>query len=147
MDDENLTVVDNDEDIPGNEAPISESTIEDISDSILITIKKMIGLDSEFHAFDTDMIILINSCFSTLFQLGVGPQDQAFRISGDTENWSEFLDDRTNIESVKEYIYLKCKVVFDPPVNSFVVTAFSERIKELEWRLNAEDDPGWKNGE
>lgn len=115
-----------------------------MNDSILVTIKKLIGFDSDFDVYDKDLIVLINSCFATLFQLGVGPQDHAYTITGSENVWAEFMGVNTDIESVKSYIYIKCRLVFDPPANSFITTALSDQAKEYEWRLNVAADPGWK---
>lgn len=109
--------------------------------SILNTIKKMLGLDSSYDVFDTDVIIHINSVFSTLAQLGVGPKN-GFRISGESEVWSDFIGEDADLESVKTYIYLKVKMLFDPPANSFVMKAMEDSCKEYEWRLNVAVDPG-----
>ena len=109
--------------------------------SILNTIKKMLGPDSSYDVFDTDIIIHINSAFSILTQLGVGPKG-GFRITGSEETWGDFLGDVIDLESVKNYIYMKVKMIFDPPSNSFVQKALEESCKEIEWRLNVACDPG-----
>lgn len=109
-------------------------------DSILNTIKKLLGLDASYTAFDTDVIIGINSAFSTLHQLGVGPAS-GFAITGATEKWDDYLDDYGTLENVKQYIYLKTRYVFDPPTGG-VLTAMDAVIKELEWRINVAVDPG-----
>lgn len=106
-----------------------------VDESILLSIKKLMGiLDTETH-FDTDLIIHINSAFTTLMQLGLGDKE-GFRITGEENTWSEFTQDYDQIESVKTYIYLKTKLVFDPPLNASLMESFKETIKELEWRLN-----------
>lgn len=115
-----------------------------MDESILVSIKKLIGFDSDFDVYDKDLIMLINGCFATLYQLGVGPRDAAYKITSEADVWSEFIGENYNIESVKTYIYIKCRLVFDPPANSFITTALSDQAKELEWRLNVESDPGWK---
>ncbi len=102
-------------------------------DNILQTIKKLLGgYDGENTYFDTDLIIFINSAFVTLAQLGVGPV-QPFVIDENTL-WEEF--ECYDLEAVKEYIYLKVKTVFDPPLNSSILGAYQSRMSELEWRLN-----------
>ena len=110
-----------------------------IYSSILTSIKKLLGIAEEYSAFDTDIIIHINSAFSTLKQLGVGPEE-GFKISDDLDSWSDFIEDDESIESIKTYIYLKVKLVFDPPSNSSHMQAIKDSIKELEWRLNVECD-------
>lgn len=102
-------------------------------EGILESIKKMLGLDPMYEAFDTDIIIHINSVFMALNQLGVGPKE-GFSISGYMENWSDFTD-KKNLEAIKTYIYLKVRLLFDPPSNSFTIAAFEEQIKEYEWRI------------
>lgn len=101
---------------------------------ILATIKKMLGIAEDYTAFDTDVIVAINSVFLNLYQIGVGPQDYVFAITGSEEEWDDFAD-MTNFEAVKSYIYLKVKLLFDPPTNSFTIEAMERQIAEYEWRL------------
>ena len=114
-----------------------------MEESILITIKKMLGLQADYAPFDTDIVIFINSAFMTLQQLGVGPT-QAFHITGMDETWEDFLGADESLEGVKSYIYLCVKMLFDPPQNSFVMDAMKAQKEELEWRLReqAEFYPG-----
>lgn len=105
------------------------------SDSILISIKKLLGIGAEYNVFDTDIIIHINTAFSTLSDLGVGPSG-GFSINDDKTTWSSYIQDDKIFESVKTYIYLRVKILFDPPLNSSVLETMKESIKELEWRLN-----------
>lgn len=104
-------------------------------DSILISIKKMLGLEANYSPFDQDIIILINSAFMTLNQLGVGPKD-GFSINSVSEQWSDFVTNKVMMNSVQEYVYMKVKMVFDPPSNSYVMDAMKDRCKEYETRLN-----------
>ena len=106
-------------------------------DSILKTIKKMLNVHEDDNSFDTDIITLINSTFVTLHQIGVGPI-RGFAITGDSETWDEFIPDADDISinSVKTYIYLKVRLVFDPPSSSSVMEAINKNVNELEWRLN-----------
>lgn len=104
-------------------------------DSILTSIKKMLGIAEEYTHFDDDLIMHINSVFSVLTQIGVGPSE-GFCITDDSETWKEFTSDKVALSSVKTYIYQKVKVIFDPPVSSAHLTALNESIKEFEWRLN-----------
>lgn len=113
-------------------------------DSILNTVKKFIGFDPEYTVYDPDIILLINSELSTLYQVGVGPKDKAFRIEDSTATWDDFIENKTNIESVKDFISLRVKMIFDPPQNSFVLDAYKAKAEELLWRLNITDDSGWK---
>lgn len=108
-----------------------------MEESILNTIKRMVvGIDDGTDAFDLDLIININSCFSVLNQLGLGPST-GFKITGSDETWTDFLgEDVNHLEDVKIYIYTKVRLVFDPPQNSFLTKSFEDLVKELEWRLN-----------
>lgn len=115
-------------------------------DSILTSIKKLLGITADYTHFDTDIIIHINSVFSILTQLGVGPA-AGFSISDDTAVWSDYLQDNAVIEMVKTYVYLKVKLIFDPPANSFVVTSMEKTISELEWRLNVAADHSQMEGD
>lgn len=107
-------------------------------ESILNSVKKMLGLDPSYDAFDVDIITDINMVFSTLKQLGVGPVE-GFSISNDSETWSDYDTDQTTIGFVKTYVYLKVKQIFDPG-NNAVNSAIDQQIKELEWRMNVEVD-------
>ena len=113
-----------------------------MNDSILETIRKMLGPDSTYTYFDPDIIVLINSAISTLVQLGVGPVE-GFSITSNHETWSDLLDGYDNLEMVKEYVYLRVKVVFDPPNSGYVLDAYKNEIKELEWRINSQVDYKW----
>lgn len=110
-------------------------------DSILSSIKKMLGLTEEYDYFDPDIIMHINSVFMILNQLGVGPKN-GFSISDKTTTWDEYISDDPNVESVKTYMYMKVRLMFDPPLSSAVTDAMNRNINELEWRLNASVDPG-----
>lgn len=113
-----------------------------IEDSILDTTKKSLGLEADYDAFDVDIILLINSTFSTLQQLGIGPVN-GFSISDSNKLWSDFTQDEVKINSVKTLMALKVRLQFDPPTLSFVLTAIENQIREYEWRLNiASDNPG-----
>lgn len=106
-----------------------------MSDSILTTVKKLVGIDESYDAFDLDIITHINSAFSTLDQLGIGPEE-GFMIEDDSATWGDFLGDDNRLNSVKSLIGLKVRVVFDPPATSFTLDAFNKQIEELQWRLN-----------
>jgi len=109
------------------------------SESILNTIKTMLGLESDYTAFDTEILNHINSVFTTLTQIGVGATT-GFYITGPTETWLNFVTDVATILSVKTYIYLKVKLLFDPPASSFVLDALSRQASEIEWRLQVKTD-------
>lgn len=104
-------------------------------DSILTSTKKILGIDASYTAFDVDILMHINSVFSTLNQLGIGPEN-GFAIEDDTSTWDSFLGTDPRLNSVKTYIYLRVRLLFDPPATSFAIEAFKEQAKELEWRLN-----------
>lgn len=110
-------------------------------DSILTSIKKLLGMTKEYTNFDADIIMHINTIFMDLEQLGVGPQE-GFRIEDDRATWSDFIDVQkdpdkvTLLSAIKSYIYLKVKLLFDPPLSSAVMEAINKQISELEWRLN-----------
>ena len=106
-----------------------------MGESILASIKKMLGLEADYTPFDTDIIILINSALMTLTQLGVGPKD-GFSIRDYSTKWSDFITNKILINSAQEYVYMKVKMVFDPPGNSFVMDAMKQRCNEYEVRMN-----------
>ena len=108
-------------------------------ESILISIKKMLGIAEEYKSFDADIIMHINSVFMILNQLGVGPAD-GFRIEDDLATWDKFITDEDRLEAVKSYMHLKVKMLFDPPLSSAVMEANKQIINELEWRLNIETE-------
>lgn len=110
-----------------------------MTDSILTSIKKLLGMTEEYTSFDTDIIIHINSVFMNLHQLGVGPSE-GFRIEDENATWDEYITEDDNLDAVKTYIYLKVKLVFDPPLNGSVMEALKQSITELEWRLNVQAD-------
>lgn len=109
-------------------------------ENILDSIKKLLGIDELDSNFDQELIMHINSVFMVLNQLGVGPVD-GFKISSNKETWSDFVGTRLDIESVKSYIYLKVRLLFDPPQNSFLVDSISKQIDEHEWRLRVQVEP------
>ena len=121
--------------------PMEESVI--LTDSILDSIKKLIGPGVEHNFFDSDLIMHINSAFMILNQVGVGPTIP-FKIYDNTATWQDFIPDRDNYQSIIDYVYLRCKLIFDPPSSSFVLSALKEQQQELEWRLNImAETPTW----
>ena len=105
-------------------------------DSILTSIKKMLGIAEEYTHFDPDIVMHINSAFMVLTQLGVGPPE-GFRINDDSSVWSDFIpEDDKRFEAVPTYVYQKVKLNFDPPSSSTVIDAMKRSIDEFEWRLN-----------
>ena len=110
--------------------------------SILKTIRGMLGTDEDYEHFDSQIIPHINAAFSRLCRLGVGPE-KPFKITGIEEEWTDFMEDGYQ-EEIKEYIFLKVKTVFDTStINSSVLSAYNDRIKELEWELNDVGEVGY----
>ena len=114
-----------------------------MQESILTSIKKLLGITEEYTHFDADIIMHINSVFMILMQLGIGSAN-GFSITGDSEVWSDFLSDVTWFESVKSYVYLKVKLIFDPPQSGTVIGSMEKLITEFEWRCQEEQD--FRNG-
>lgn len=110
-----------------------------LTDSILDTVKHMLGIEPEQTHFDADIIHGINSAFFVLNQLGIGP-DEPYEINGNTETWTSFDADNSKFNAVKEFIYLKTKMVFDPPLSGTVIGEYNKQIDELTWRLTAHHD-------
>lgn len=110
-----------------------------MTESILDSTKKLLGIVPDMRAFDEQIIMHINSTFMILNQLGVGP-DGGFSISDETTTWDEYTSGDISIESVKVYMANKVQYNFDPPQNGAAMSALEEHIKELEWRLNVAVD-------
>lgn len=110
-----------------------------MNESILSTVKKLLGVTDDYDYFDQDLLIHINSALMSLSQIGVRPSQDFYTLDKDT-TWSEYLgyDYQENIDfgSIKSYIYLKVKLLFDPPQNSFTIEAINKMITEMEWRIN-----------
>ena len=116
-------------------------------ESILTSIKKLLGIVEEYEHFDADIIMHINSAFSVLTQLGVGPEE-GFRIKDASTVWSDFLYDDPRLEMVRTYVYLKVKLVFDTASSSSaVIESINRQIQELEWRINVTVDPDQREEE
>ena len=112
----------------------------DINGSILDSIKKNIGIVPEYTAFDDQIILDINAAFSTLHQLGFGP-DEGFEITGIDEFWSDIIED-PRFNFVKSYVCMKVRVMFDPPTSSYALDALNKQIAEYEWRIKSEIETG-----
>lgn len=109
-------------------------------ESILTSIKKLLGPDVDNEQFDTDIIIHINSVLMILTQMGVGPAD-GFSIHDKTATWEDFLgDDLTLLEGVRSYVYMKVRLMFDPPTSSAAIESMTRMASEFEWRLNVAGD-------
>lgn len=104
------------------------------NDSILLTIRKMLGGSEDYRVFDVDLCTLINSSIMKLYQMGIG--EIGFSVNGPEETWRDYLgDDFEKLRSVVDFIYTEVRMKFDPPSNSFVMNAMKDNLKELEWRL------------
>lgn len=106
-------------------------------ESILTSVKKLLGLEADYTQFDDDIIIHTNMALMSLTQIGIGP-DGGFAISDDATTWTDFIGDRKDINGIKTYIFLKVRLVFDPPQNSFLIESINKQITELEWRLSVQ---------
>ena len=109
-------------------------------DSILTSIKKMLGLSASDESFDVDVIIGINTALAALTQIGVGPAE-GFTIGDATATWSDFIGTNPKLDFIKSYVYLKVKLIFDPPQSSSVIESYNRSIGELEYRIFVEVDP------
>lgn len=106
-----------------------------MAQSILTSTKKVLGIDENYTVFDTDIIMHINSAFSTLQQLGIGPPN-GFAIENAETMWDAFLGDDPRLNTVKSYVYLRVRLLFDPPGTSYLIAAINKQIEEMVWRMN-----------
>ena len=104
-------------------------------ESILTSVKKMLGIPEDYDHFDTDIIMHINSVFMTLNQIGVGPAD-GFSIEDDRATWFEYVRSTKQLQAIKSYMFLKVRLLFDPPSSSVVAECMKQQAAEFEWRLN-----------
>ncbi len=111
-----------------------------MDENILDSIKILLGIQPSDFSFDNEIVMSINSVFLSLQQLGVGPE-AGFRITGNSQTWESFLGTVIDLEAVKTYIFLKVRMLFDPPQNSFLVGAIEKQISEFEWRLQVQAEP------
>lgn len=112
----------------------------DMNSSILDSIKKNLGIVPEYTAFDDQIILDINAAFSTLHQLGFGP-DEGFEITGIDEFWSDIIEE-PRFNFIKSYVCMKVRVMFDPPTSSYALDALNKQIAEYEWRIKSEIETG-----
>lgn len=110
-----------------------------MDESILNSIKKLLGIAEDYNYFDQDIIMDINAALMILTQLGVGPSN-GFLITDDTDTWNDFVNNGGNLGSIQSYVYMKVKLMFDPPQNSFTVDSMTKLVNEFEWRLNVAAD-------
>lgn len=109
-------------------------------DSILTSIKKILGIPEDYADFDLDVMMCINTVLNILTQIGVGPLE-GFTIRSDNETWTDFVGTDKRLEMVKNYVSIKVRLLWDPPQNSFLLENLKDQAKELEWRLNVQVDP------
>lgn len=109
-------------------------------ESILTSIKQMLGVAQDDESFDQELIIHINSAIAVLTQLGVGPVD-GYRITSAAEEWTDLIGDRKDIDNVKSAVYYRVRMAFDPPQNSFLLDSLKKQSDEAEWRIEVEVDP------
>ena len=112
-----------------------------VSDSILNSVKQFCGYRPDYDVFDSDFKMLINSDLATLCQLGIGPKT-GFRVLDDSATWDQFLEGRTDLGWVQEYISIKVRLIHDPPTSSSILKAYEEKVKELEWRIVFKNEEG-----
>lgn len=113
-------------------------------ESILTSIKKLLGITEEYEHFDTDIIIHINTVFLNLTQIGIGPTN-GFSIKDKSAVWTDFVPENPLFEAIKSYVYLKVRLLFDPPQSSAVIEAINRSVSELEWRLNVQAESTQSN--
>lgn len=106
-----------------------------MAQSILNSVKKMVGVDPSLTVFDLDILTNINSVFSDLEQLGIGPVD-GFMIEDDAPTWDDFLGNDNRLNSVKSYMYFRVKLMFDPPQTGYLIDSLNAQVEKMEWRLN-----------
>lgn len=109
------------------------------NNSILNSIKKLLGITEEQTDFDMDIIIHINTTLTILNELGIGPDD-GFVIEDSSATWNEYITDRRKFDKIKTYVYLKVRLYFDPPQNASLKEAMEKQAAELEWRLNVSSE-------
>jgi hypothetical protein len=118
---------------------LPDTTEPTVKESILQSTKKLLGLAAEYDVFDIDIITHMNTAFSTLYQAGVGVPE-GFVVEDKNDTWAAFIGNKMHIQDVKTYVYLRVKMLFDPPTSSFALTAIEKQLDELLWRLNVADD-------
>ena len=118
----------------GDNESVVEPIVSPLEESILSTIKKLIGIEENYTQFDVDLIVHINTAFAELAQIGSNLKDSYF-ITDKNNLWSEYTNDMRVLEPIKTYVYLKTKLIFDPPASSMVIETIKQTIKELEFRI------------
>lgn len=108
--------------------------------SILVSVKKILGITAEYTHFDPELIMHINTVLGILTQIGVG--ESYFSITDDSATWSDFFGESTDLELIKSYVGMKVRMLFDPPQSSIISSVYEKTISELEWRISVTVDPG-----
>ena len=108
-----------------------------MDESILDSIKLILGVDTEYDVFDSEILMAINSSFMSLTQLGLGPAE-GFKVPNKATTWADILGTRQDLESVRSYIGIKSRILFDPPTNSYIMQALNNAATELEWRIRTQ---------
>lgn len=117
-----------------------------MNDSILTTVKKMLGITEEYEHFDQDIIMHINATLFILTQLGIGPKG-GLMITDKSTTWLDFAGDNVDLGSLQTYVYLRVKLMFDPPLTSSITESMNRLISELEWRMYVTVDSYSKEGD
>lgn len=110
-----------------------------MNESILNSVKHLLGIEPEYTHFDNDLILFINSAFFSVHQLGVGPEPP-YHIEGASETWENFCTDINDFNAVRQYVFLKVKLAFDPPLSGTVINEYNKQLDELAWRIVAKVD-------
>jgi hypothetical protein len=108
--------------------------------SILTSIKKLLGINEEILDFDDELIMHINGALMVVNQIGLGEKNTMCLITSDSSTWDDLLGDRTDLEIVKLYVYLKVRLIFDPPTSAFVLDSITRQIAEMESRINIQTE-------
>lgn len=113
-----------------------------MEDSILLSVKKYLGISAEYEVFDQDILMAINGAMMSLQQIGIGPTT-GYTVEDETQTWSEFMSSQPNVflQGVRAFVYTKTRLLFDPPATSFGIDALEKQLREYEWRLNVQVDP------
>lgn len=121
---------------------MDETATVSIEDSILLSVKKKLGLDPTLTQFDPDIIMAINTSLNILTQLGVGPVE-GISISSENDTWDQLIGDEIRLNMVKTYVWLRTRLIFDPPTTNALLASVKEQIEEYEVRLNYQVDPDY----
>lgn len=114
-----------------------------MEESVLVSIKGMLGIGEDCDSFDNELIVFINSAFSTLYQVGFNPALD-YRIESEDDKWSDIVNDDPDLmDLIKPYVYMRVRMLFDPPTSSFVLNSLESQMKEYEWRIQTQSEGGF----